>query len=66
MIIANQQLFENLYAKDQRIQEASWNGNNVTKAKLEEGLEELSNNKIKYNTIDARRRIVKFYRYELF
>ena len=38
MMIANKQLFENLYAKDQRVREAAGKVNSVAKTKLEEGL----------------------------
>ena len=38
MMIANKQLFENLYAKDQRVREAAGKVDSVAKAKLEEGL----------------------------
>ena len=38
MMIANKQLFENLYAKDQRVREAAGKVDGVAKAKLEEGL----------------------------
>ena len=37
MMIANKQLFENLYAKDQRVREAAGKVDSVAKAKLEEG-----------------------------
>lgn len=38
MMIANKQLFENLYAKDQRVREAAGKVDSVAKAKFEEGL----------------------------
>jgi len=38
MMIANKQLFENLYAKDQRVREAAGKVDSVAKAKLEEGI----------------------------
>ncbi len=38
MMIANKQLFENLYAKDQRVREAAGKVDSVAKSKLEEGL----------------------------
>jgi flagellar motor protein MotB len=38
MLIANKQLFENLYAKDQRVLEAADKIDSLAKAKLEEGL----------------------------
>ena len=38
MLIANKQLFENLYAKDQRVREAAGKIDSLAKAKLEEGL----------------------------
>jgi hypothetical protein len=38
MMIANKQLFENLYAKDQRVREAAGKVDSLAKAKLEEGL----------------------------
>jgi hypothetical protein len=38
MLIANKQLFENLYAKDQRVLEAAGKIDSLAKAKLEEGL----------------------------
>ena len=38
MMIANKQLFENLYAKDQRVREAAGKVDSVVKSKLEEGL----------------------------
>jgi hypothetical protein len=38
MMIANKQMFENLYAKDQRVREAASKVDSVAKAKLEEGL----------------------------
>jgi hypothetical protein len=37
MMIANKQLFENLYAKDQRVREAAGKVDSVAKARLEEG-----------------------------
>jgi hypothetical protein len=37
MMIANKQLFENLYAKDQRVREAAGKVDSLAKAKLEEG-----------------------------
>ena len=37
MLIANKQLFANLYAKDQRVREAAGKVDSVAKAKLEEG-----------------------------
>jgi hypothetical protein len=38
MMIANKQMFENLYAKDQRVREAASKVDSLSKAKLEEGL----------------------------
>lgn len=38
MMIANKQLFENLYAQDQRVREAAGKVDSIAKAKLEEGL----------------------------
>lgn len=38
MMIANKQLFQNLYAKDQRVREAAGKVDSLAKAKLEEGL----------------------------
>ena len=37
MLIANKQMFENLYAKDQRVREAAGKVDSVAKSKLEEG-----------------------------